>query len=282
MSRPTANRPLSRVLSFRSTSTKVGGHVERAAMPEPRVTLQLLAFATLAGCSKSELVRWQARGEGDAPVVAPLDIPCGPLAAKAYATDALTNAALRTVDAHRNRSRTAPRSFVVLSFPDPHPEHATRQPYASMHHSSTHRPASLDDASPVVSAVKDLVGSANCSSSVTPWSYRHETVTMHQWAERVYARMRKAYAGMVSLIDDNVGRLVGGLRQIDALEDTLLIFTSDHVHATRFEPASGQSPALCGCTDCVPPLAAHTPDPRFRGIGRSHGRPRPAGQVYLV
>ena len=146
-----------------------------------------------SGCSRSEFVRWEARGQGVAPVVASLDVPCGPLAAKTYATDALTSAAIRMVAAHRRDNRTAPL-FSVLSFPDPHPEHATRQPHASMHHSSSKRPFSFDDSSPVVSAVKDMLGSANCSSAVTPWSYRQETVTMHQWAQRVYSRMRKACA----------------------------------------------------------------------------------------
>ena len=211
------------------------------------------------GCATSGTVRWQARGPGTAPVLASLDVPCGPLASRAYATDALTSAALRalgaggqavddapssTVPQQRHgpppvddapastmpqQRREGPPIFLVLSFPDPHPEHATRQPYASMHHAiGAQRPAAYSDPTPVVSAVKDLIGTANCSSQITPWTYNKEVVTLHEWAERFYAKMRRAYAGMVSLLDDAIGRLVRGLRVLGTLEDTLIVLTSDH------------------------------------------------------
>ena len=39
---------------------------------------------------------------------------------------------------------------------------------------------------------------------------------------------RRAYYGMISYIDDKVGELMAALRETDLLEDTLVVFTSDH------------------------------------------------------
>ncbi|MFW6038949.1 MAG: sulfatase [bacterium] len=56
----------------------------------------------------------------------------------------------------------------------------------------------------------------------------HEAIGMHQLAERDWKRIRAFYYGMVSLIDKQVGRLVDGLRRRGVLENTLIVFTSDH------------------------------------------------------
>ena len=48
---------------------------------------------------------------------------------------------------------------------------------------------------------------------------------------------------MISLIDENIGRLMDGLRSIGSLDDTLLIFTSDHVGAV-YRSRSRAAPRL--------------------------------------
>lgn len=56
-------------------------------------------------------------------------------------------------------------------------------------------------------------------------------------------RLRRTYAGVVTLVDQQIGRLVDTLRQLGRLDDTLIIFTSDqgeplgeHGYVRRFRP----------------------------------------------
>ncbi|MFO7818449.1 MAG: sulfatase-like hydrolase/transferase, partial [Desulfovibrionales bacterium] len=46
--------------------------------------------------------------------------------------------------------------------------------------------------------------------------------------EYVFRRVKAAYLGMVKRIDDNVGRIVDALRETGQLENTIVVFTSDH------------------------------------------------------
>ena len=55
------------------------------------------------------------------------------------------------------------------------------------------------------------------------WNWRLENMPWEDMAAQV-AR----YYGMVSQIDDAIGRLLSGLAEIGRLEDTLIVFTSDH------------------------------------------------------
>jgi len=51
---------------------------------------------------------------------------------------------------------------------------------------------------------------------------------MQQYSEEIQRRIQLHYFASISLIDDCVGRLLGALEQTDQMEDTLIIFTSDH------------------------------------------------------
>ena len=46
--------------------------------------------------------------------------------------------------------------------------------------------------------------------------------------QELFARYMEVYAGMVDNIDQNLGRLIGALRQIDELDNTLFVFLSDN------------------------------------------------------
>ena len=53
--------------------------------------------------------------------------------------------------------------------------------------------------------------------------YDYRRLSAHDWGE-----VKAAYYGMVSLVDYNVGRILDALRQKGILDDTLILFTSDH------------------------------------------------------
>ena len=69
------------------------------------------------------------------------------------------------------------------------------------------------------------------SETVTP-SHRAPTVTpwdqLGQDERRIHARRMEVYAGAVDNMDDNVGRLLGYLRESDQFDNTLILFMSDN------------------------------------------------------
>ena len=50
---------------------------------------------------------------------------------------------------------------------------------------------------------------------------------------------RARFYGMIANFDENMGRLLGRLAQLDIADDTILIFTSDHGTAAGYDPATG-------------------------------------------
>lgn len=120
-----------------------------------------------------------------------------------YPTDWLTDKTLAFLDRERDR----PFCF-MLSIPDPHTPFRPRAPYDGMFD-----PAAMD----------------------LPVSY-DETSPFPAWAEQQARkpdpdrlRQFKAwYLGAVKLIDDSVGRLVAKLEADGKLDETVVVFTSDH------------------------------------------------------
>ena len=56
----------------------------------------------------------------------------------------------------------------------------------------------------------------------------HEAVGMCDLEDKDWQRIKAYYYGMISLIDKNVGRVIDVLRQRGQLENTLIVFNSDH------------------------------------------------------
>ncbi|HEX2517413.1 MAG TPA: sulfatase-like hydrolase/transferase [Chloroflexota bacterium] len=52
--------------------------------------------------------------------------------------------------------------------------------------------------------------------------------TLEAFPEAQMRRARAAYYGLISYLDDNVGRLLGALEETGQLQNTLVIYTSDH------------------------------------------------------
>jgi arylsulfatase A-like enzyme len=56
----------------------------------------------------------------------------------------------------------------------------------------------------------------------------HEAVGLDGFTDDDWRRIKAYYYGMVSQIDVNVGRLIGTLRRQGQLENTVIVFTTDH------------------------------------------------------
>ncbi|MDN5212976.1 sulfatase [Fulvivirgaceae bacterium BMA12] len=117
-----------------------------------------------------------------------------------FTTDFLTRKIIDFI----TKKRSNPFCFMV-SYPDPHGPNTVRAPYDTMFdHLDFQKPKT---------AFKDTVG-------LPEWAeVSKKTINSHQMAR---------YFGMVKCLDDNVGKILDALRQTDQLENTIIVFTSDH------------------------------------------------------
>lgn len=129
-----------------------------------------------------------------------------------YTTDWLTNKAIEFIRKKREKP-----FFFMLSIPDPHPPYAVRQPYSGMYDpEKISLPETLfqgDGEKP------DWAGSGN--GTPVRGETREEKAA---WLKRVTAQ----YLGESACIDDNVGRVLDALRDTDQIDNTIILFTTDH------------------------------------------------------
>lgn len=117
---------------------------------------------------------------------------------KSFTTDFITNKTINFI----NKNKDKP-FCVMLSIPDPHGPDSVRAPYNTMYKD-----------------VKwEVARTYNAMSEDNPG-----------WAEPMEKASTKQdqYYGMIKCIDDNVGRLLDTLEKNGVLENTMIIFTSDH------------------------------------------------------
>jgi len=159
--------------------------------------------------------RWMFnRGHWKSVVGAPGDRPdlLPELGLGQYTTDWLAD---RTIEFLR-RPRNGP-FFHMVSFPDPHTPFNVREPYASMY----------DPAAMPVPATFD-------QPHLPSWAEEVRQMCLSQARRNgtepeAWLRQRKAaYCGEVKCIDDNVGRILAALEELGILDETLVVFTTDH------------------------------------------------------
>lgn len=105
--------------------------------------------------------------------------------------------------------------FLKYSFPDPHWPHTVCEPYYSMY--------SPED-------VESLPGYNEVDWETHPFKhYIQSMVTgFDQYTENQRKKLMAVYYGMVTFVDDAVGRLLDALEQNGMMDNTLILFTSDH------------------------------------------------------
>src|SRR5690606_22295390 len=102
--------------------------------------------------------------------------------------------------------------FLWLSFPDPHTPYQAPEPYASMYHP--------DD---VPLPPKDDMRNKPERQKVA-----HIMDAMDRADEQTIREVRAIHYGMINFIDDAIGRVVDKLKKLGILDNTFIIFTSDH------------------------------------------------------
>ena len=122
---------------------------------------------------------------------------------ESFSTDWLAN---RTID-FINTNKAKPFCYMV-SFPDPHGPNTVRKPYDTMY-------KNVNVPIPI---------SVNKPRSQTPrWAAGDPKIT----ADTVRLLMPKYY-GMIKCLDDNIGRILDTLRKNGQIDNTIIVFTSDH------------------------------------------------------
>lgn len=127
--------------------------------------------------------------------------PVGSTDSLSFTTDFLTNRTLEFIEQHQGEPFCC-----LLSLPDPHSANLVRAPYDSMYvHLNFQQPRT---------ACKDTTG-------LPAWSYggNLRQDRMEDMAQ---------YFGMIKCIDDNIGRILNKLEKEGLLNNTLIVFTSDH------------------------------------------------------
>ena len=119
-----------------------------------------------------------------------------------FSTDWLCNKAIDFINANADK----PFCYMV-NLPDPHGPNTVRTPYDSMY----------DDVEVPI-----------------PLTLKRKPEQIPNWGKPANVkpaqlkRLMRNYYGMVKCIDDNVGRIIQALREKNLLEQTTIVFTSDH------------------------------------------------------
>ena len=128
------------------------------------------------------------------------DDPGDPIRMPGHETDALTEIALQQL---KQAAAESDPFFMLLSFQAPHPPCSPPQVYAEYYDSH------------------ELLTEPNADHCA--W-FRHEA-----WgADYDVARFRQLYFGEISHLDAAFGRMLSAIEQLGLMEDTLVVFTSDH------------------------------------------------------
>jgi arylsulfatase A-like enzyme len=120
----------------------------------------------------------------------------------------------RSLEFLARREREQP-FFLWTSFFEPHPPSVVHEPYFSLYRDEPMPPPLMPD----------WARDARC-----PWKVRSlRAGNSHDWLPpRQRERARQVYAGMITHIDHQIGRLLGALSSQGLLENTLIVYTSDH------------------------------------------------------
>ena len=142
--------------------------------------------------------RVAARGRGGKPTYA-----VDGADSKSFTTDWLTDRAIDFLAEHKD----GPFCY-MLAIPDPHGPNTVRAPYNTMY-----RAADVQIPKTLTKTPDQIPDFARPDPKVTA---------------KMLRRIQPNYYGMVKCIDDNVGRILKTLRETNRLDNTVVVFTSDH------------------------------------------------------
>ncbi len=107
----------------------------------------------------------------------------------------------------------------MVGFPGPHCPYDPCAEYAALFD-----PADMPPAAPYVASQDQAMVEANVRSNRGTWN----GVDYAEFSDAHKAKVRAHYAALVQQIDDQVGRILQALKETGRLDNTIIIFSSDH------------------------------------------------------
>lgn len=151
-------------------------------------------------------------------------------------TRRLTDAGLDFIRRHAAGDRPF---FVTLNYQDPHPFFACPEPYSSLFDPEQFKLAPNYRSASVEGEIKRL----------TNWRIHSNEINMPVEALK---RAMAIYAGQIRYVDDQVGRILETLETLDLLDDTIVLFWSDHGEFIGDFGVTHKIPAFYECLMRVP------------------------------
>ncbi len=131
---------------------------------------------------------------------------------KTFTTDWLADKTIEFLSRRRDKP-----FFWMVSIPDPHGPYTSRDPYHTMY-----KPEDM----PIPSTINQV---GLPWGNPRPVQGKRRRAAAAPTGREARCRAAKArYCGQVKCIDDNVGRILDGLKQQGVLDETIVIFTTDH------------------------------------------------------
>ncbi len=123
--------------------------------------------------------------------------------------------------------------FLWASFFDPHPPYVVPEPWASLYDPAEMEPGryvegEFDDMPPQFARTRQA--EPDFSDYAEPGGHGLHGFHSHLHNEDEIRRSMASYYGMVSFIDQEIGRILDYLDEAGLVEDTLVVFTTDHGH----------------------------------------------------
>jgi arylsulfatase A-like enzyme len=138
----------------------------------------------------------------------------------------------RTISSIEASARAGRPFFLWSSFHDPHPPYLVSEPWASMYAPEDMQPGTL-----VEGELEHMPPHFRKTQELKPdfSEYRETPFGNHGFqSHRIDpARLRKnmaIYYGMISFMDQQIGRILDALDRLGLAENTLLVFSTDHGH----------------------------------------------------
>lgn len=130
-----------------------------------------------------------------------------------FSTDWLTNIAVNFIDQNKNNP-----FFYVISYPDPHGPNNVRAPYDAMFTSNNFE-------IPTTFRTGAIPNENTGSFEKANWTINSGR---NKRSEAQIKEILPQYFGMVKCIDDNIKKLLDKLSDEGILDNTIIVFTSDH------------------------------------------------------
>ncbi|WP_020529871.1 sulfatase family protein [Flexithrix dorotheae] len=139
------------------------------------------------------------------------------------------------------KSNEGKPTFVWLSYLHPHTPYALPEPYFSMY-----------DRVEIPEPAVEPEGLKAAGKPFRQVFHQENNDRLIPYDRNKIMRMKRNYYGMISMVDDEIGRLLSYLEKEGLKENTLIIFTSDHGDYMGDHHMVTKSPAMYDCLIRVP------------------------------